>query len=119
MAQKRKRTAGALKDAQKFYQFLLYEATSGSLGQAPNVSDKPQSMTFGEKRGLLDSIIKVAALQRQVAGDVEEESPFEAIRKQINASREDGDRGDSSGSTESVADASDDSEEFTDEAGES
>lgn len=44
---------------------------------------KAKDMTFGEKRGLLDSLIKIAVLERESEGDEEQPSGLDAIRKEI------------------------------------
>lgn len=86
----RKRNTLSLSKAKRYSDLLLYEATGGTIGTAP--SGKSETMTFGEKRGLLDSLIKIASLEQRDVDDNPEESGMDLIRKQI-AKRNDEDGG--------------------------
>lgn len=87
-----------LTDSQKYYQLLLYEASGGVLGAKPVEEQKPTNMTFAEKRGLLDSIIKVAQLEDKANEGEEGPSGLDLIRKGLaNERRESASRRDSRG----------------------
>lgn len=88
MAKKRK--SQVINDAKKYYKLLLYEASGGALGSKPEGEGKKSDATFAEKRGLLDSLIKIAQLEAKGNEGFEDESGFEKIRKDIYASRENG-----------------------------
>jgi hypothetical protein len=100
MAKKKK--SQVINDAKKYYKLLLWEATGGSLGSEPEAAPngKKSDATFAEKRGLLDSLIKIAQLEAKGNEGFEDESGFEKIRKDIYASRENG-RAGNLGGTES------------------
>jgi len=106
-----------LTDAQKYYQLLLYEASGGVLGAEPAKEQKLTNMTFAEKRGLLDSIIKVSQLEDKANEDEEQPSGMDIIRKQLNGNRADKRRRDSWGG-EGNADAATSSEGNNDSADE-
>lgn len=86
MSRKRK---DDLEIAKKFRDLLLWEITGGNMGKRPENPVKKEVATFGEKRGFLDSMIKIAALERK-EGDEGEESGFDLIRSQMNAGRKNG-----------------------------
>lgn len=84
MAKGRRNTKDALKKAKWYSDILLFEATGGSMGTPPIDDAKSgKGMTFAEKRGLLDSLIKIAGLDHKVNPD-DEESVFDTIRKNTN-----------------------------------
>lgn len=93
-----------LNDAQKYYQLLLYEASGGILGVEPDKKQKQTNATFAEKRGLLDTIIKVAQLEDKSNEDVEQPSGMDIIRRQLNGDRANRSRRDYGGATESGSD---------------
>jgi hypothetical protein len=95
MAQKRK--SQVLNDAKKYYKLLLYEASGGTLGSAPEGVMKGTNATFSEKRGLLDSIIKVAQLEDKANEGDDQPSGLDMIRKQLNGNRTDRGRRDNGG----------------------
>lgn len=99
-----KRVSGGLRTAQQLAKLLLYEVSNGNMGTKPEVIAENQTMTFGEKRGFLDSLIRIAELERRSAEGNEEESGFEAIRRNIDASRTSNNRGDGRRSAEGAAD---------------
>lgn len=73
----------ALTTAEKYANYLLYEITGGNMGVKPEVTVKNSSATFGEKRGLLDSLIKIAALERESESEDDQPSGLDALRKEI------------------------------------
>lgn len=98
---KRRSRKDSLTSARKYAEILLYEASGGSMGKAPD-SLKTTEMTFGEKRGLLDSLIKIATLEHKVTPE-SDESGFDIIKKGLsNASAENG-SGRNLGGAESIA----------------
>lgn len=113
MAKKRK--PQTLSDAKKYYKQLLYEASGGNLGSRPEAEIKNTSMTFAEKRGLLDSIIKIAQMEAKSAGDEEEPSGLELIKRNLDADRTDRGSRDhgraESGADESSGSSEDDTED--------
>ena len=78
-----------LDKARKYSDFLLYQATGGTIGKppksSPNDFTSQGEMTMGEKRGLLDSLIKIAAME----GKFEEppDSAFDLIKRGLNGSQ--------------------------------
>ena len=104
----RQRKSQALSDAKKFYKLLLYEATGGNLGTKPEKEIKNQVADFGEKKGLLAEIIKLATIEQKSIEDQPEVSGLEMIRNQLNGSRSSGSERDSE-RTKSGADAPDSS----------
>lgn len=99
MAKNRRNTKDALKKAKLYSDILLFEATGGTMGSALIEDAKPrEGMTFAEKRGLLDSLIKIASLDHKVNPE-EEESVFDTMKRAKDASktsRSEADTGDSS-----------------------
>lgn len=74
-------TKDALKKAKWYSDILLFEATGGTMGKPLHDDAKPrEGMTFAEKRGLLDSLIKIAGLDFKVNPE-EEESVFDTIKR--------------------------------------
>lgn len=100
----RQRKSQALNDAKKFYKLLLYEATGGNLGTKPEVEIKNNTADFGEKKGLLSEIIKLATLEQKSIEDQPEVSGLDMIRNQLNGNRTDRGRRDNGGADESSAD---------------
>jgi hypothetical protein len=83
MARSRRDTLGK---ARLYSDLLLYQATGGAIGKAPKGDIKePEGITFGEKRGLLDSLIKIATMESKV--EEPPESPFELMRRNTNGSK--------------------------------
>lgn len=81
MARKR-RDPESLLDAKKYYRFLLWEATGGTLGTSPEAKNSiNENITFAEKRGLLDSIIKIAAGDKKDQEDEGEDGFFDVMKK--------------------------------------
>jgi len=77
---KRKKSDELIK-ATKFSDLLLYEITGGNMGTKPVTPIKNSVATFGEKRGFLDSLIKLADMKRKDSVDDEGDSAFDIIRK--------------------------------------
>lgn len=78
--------------AKNYAEFLLYQATGGSMGKEPKTVDgekAAETATFAEKRGLLDSLIKISSLERKDT-DGEDESIFEALRSKASDSAKSG-----------------------------
>jgi len=84
MPKKPRNTKDALKKAKFYSDILLFEATGGSMGK-PLAEDAkpPEGMTFAEKRGLLDSLIRIAGLDHKVNPE-DEESVFDTIKRNKN-----------------------------------
>lgn len=110
---RRSKKPQTLIDAKKYYKLLLYEASAGNLGTKPEYDTKNETMTFSEKRGLLDSIIKISQLEVKSSENDEVESGFDLIRSQLNGSGASRDRGDY-GATEDSGDESTSSTEIPD-----
>lgn len=85
---KRKSKNDGLVKAKRYADLLLFQISSGNMGQSPEKEIKNEIATFGEKRGLLDSLIKIAILETKDVGD-EDESGFELIRRKIDGSSKD------------------------------
>lgn len=100
----RNRKSQAMADAKKFYKLLLYEASGGNLGTKPETEIKNNTADFGEKKGLLAEIIKLATLEQKAIEDSPEESGIDMIRRQLNGSRESPSRGDIGRTSESSSD---------------
>lgn len=81
----RKKKSQTLTDAKKFYKLLLFEASGGNLGTKPELTVKNEGMTFAEKRGFLDSLIKISELERKAAESDEGESFFDKLKGKSNA----------------------------------
>lgn len=85
MSQRRKST---LAKARKYSDFLLYQATGGSMGKEFVAKEGFEDKTdFGDKRGLLDSLIKIAQLESKDKADEEPESQFDRIQRGVNGSK--------------------------------
>lgn len=82
----RKRNSASIFKAKKFADLLLYEASGGTIG-TKSVGNA-EAMTFGERRGLLDSLIKIASLEQKDAEDGPEVSGLELIKKQMAKDKE-------------------------------
>lgn len=80
MARKR-REPESLINAKKYSEFLLWEATGGALGTEPALVNTNENITFAEKRGLLDSILKIATIDRKEQDDDPGESLFDTMRR--------------------------------------
>lgn len=76
-----KKKSKELINATKLADLLLYEITGGNLGTKPEKEIKNNVATFGEKRGFLDSMIKLADMKRKDSEGDEEDSAFDIIRK--------------------------------------
>lgn len=96
MSKKRRNTKDALKKSKLYSDILLFEATGGTMGTPLADGAKVSSeMTFAEKRGLLDSMIKIAGLDHKVNPE-DDDSVFDTIRKsRINGSKISGSEDDS------------------------
>lgn len=81
---KRRSSKDLLAAAEKFTLMLLSEATKGQIGvaQKNDGSDVPD-MPFGDRRALLDSIVKLLTVKHKV-DPKEEESPFANLRERLN-----------------------------------
>lgn len=92
MAKKHRNTKDALKKAKQYSDILLYEATGGTMGKPLSIDAAPrEGMTFAEKRGLLDSLVKIAILDHKVNPE-EEESVFDTIKRNRDNGDETGGR---------------------------
>lgn len=110
MAKKRRNTKDALKKAKQYSDILLYEATGGTMGAPLDAEALPrEGMTFAEKRGLLDSLVKIAILDHKVNPE-EEESVFDTIKRNR-------DNGNETGGRESGGGISADSDDSADDGG--
>lgn len=97
----KKRGSGGLITAQQFARLLLYGFSGGNMGTKPE-QPMPSSVTAGESRGFLDSLIRIAELERKSAEETEGESGLDLIKRNLkDASREGSRRGDNGGNTES------------------
>lgn len=76
----KRRSKDTLVLARKYSELLLYESTGGTMGKPPSEVPNGNTLTFGEKRGLLDSLIKIATLEQRFQPETEE-SGFDLIRK--------------------------------------
>lgn len=87
----KKRQSGMLHNAQKYTEYLLYEATGGSIGKQLKSKESGEvienNLTFPEKRALLESMLKLAALENKLAPE-EEDSALDHIRRELNGSGE-------------------------------
>ena len=110
---KRNRKPQTLSDAKKLYKYLLWHASGGNMGTEPEIKQENDSFTFAEKRGLLDSIIKIAQLEAKTSEGEEEVSGLELIQRQLNDDRADSSRGNYGGESESRTDDDGDSNEAT------
>lgn len=79
----RRKKNQSLSKAKEFADYLLWEMTSGNMGTAPSTKGKNSTATLGEKRGLLDSLLKIAALEKSDE-DEEETSGFDKIRRDLD-----------------------------------
>jgi hypothetical protein len=96
----RKRNA-SLEKVKKYSDFLLYEATGGTMGKPlERKADIPNDIEFSDKRSLLESLLKIAQLE---AKDKEEndtgEGEFDRIRNEINASSANKHKGNDAGAS--------------------
>lgn len=83
-----KKKKSSLDTARRYSELLLYQASGGSMGKAPaKMSTGEESMTFGEKKGLLDSLIKIALLENKIE-EPEDDSGFANIRRKLNAGKQ-------------------------------
>lgn len=114
MAKRRKKGPSIVK---QFSDLLLYEITGGNMGTAPKTEIKSEVATFGEKRAFLDTLIKIAVLEKKDDDD-DQEGGFETILKQ---SRKNGRAKSGSGrnpwGAKDSEPASDDGEDSDDSAG--
>lgn len=107
-----KRKKSTLPDAQKFAQLLLYQATGGSMGKAPENQSQENIATFGEKKALLDTLLRVVEMERKDLVENEELSAFDIIKKEMRHGGGTGrSRRDSWGESESGSDEAGISEE--------
>lgn len=90
----KKRRNGLDRMLERFAANLLYEATGGSIGvkpRAPKVvaatdaTSKPPP-TLQEKRAILDSLIKLKALDEKYRDDDDSGSGLAAMKRQLNGS---------------------------------
>ena len=85
MARKR----NMLREAEKYAQFLLWEATGGSMGREPvKGKDKKEDefkVDFGTKRALLDSMIKLIGIKQKVDPEEEDEDGIASYKELLNA----------------------------------
>ena len=70
MAKKRRVRRGLDRAAQEFALDLLFQASNGRVGRAKaSTSEGDNSISFRDKRALLDSITKLLAAQKDPGGD--------------------------------------------------
>lgn len=95
----------ALNTAERYAELLLYIVSGGNLGTKPEKEIVNSTATFGEMRGLLDSLIKIATLEKESEADDEGPSGLDILRKNIakEKKRDSGEAWDS-GDTESATD---------------
>lgn len=98
MAKKKKVTA--LDTAKELSAILLYEVTGGAMGKACE-----GQINFIEARSLLESIIKIRALELKSEEDEEEESAFDIIQKEVKNGGKKAKRGSFEASSQYLADA--------------
>lgn len=94
----RKRKDNYLEKAKEFADTLLHQATGGSMGKASAPAPEENKLSFAEKRGLLESLIKIHALEQKSAADNPEEgeSAFDIIQREVkNASKKNSSTGSS------------------------
>lgn len=102
-----KRRHTTLTTARKYSDFLLYQATGGSMGKEFLKKEGFEDTTdFGDKRGLLDSLIKIAQLESKNKEGDEPESAFAQIQRNLNGSK----IADNAGENGTESDATDDSD---------
>lgn len=82
------RRRNIVKDAERYSQYLLYEATGGAMGREPPKSkngnpDPEFKVDFNTKRALLDSLIKLATIKNKV-DPADEEDGIETYREMLN-----------------------------------
>lgn len=104
MAKKKGQPTKTINDAKKYYRYLLYISSNGNLGDKPELEATNDTTTFAEKRGLLDSIIKISDLENRMAENEEPEAFFDKIKEKVNVSATAWSRGNTGGSTESFTD---------------
>jgi len=88
------RRKNLIKEAERYSQFLLFEATGGAMGRAPLRSkskdaekDDGFKIDFQTKRALLDSMIKLASVRSKVDPEDDDEDGIESYRELL---RDDG-----------------------------
>lgn len=85
---KKRRKKGLQSYAEEFALSLIYEATSGKVGKGKALEDeKENSVSFRDRRSLLDSITKLLGAQDEPEDD--EEDGLTTLRGRLN----DGDSG--------------------------
>lgn len=75
------------------------------MGKAPEGQSQENIATFGEKKALLDTLLRVAEMERKDVIENEEPSAFDIIKKEMrHGGRAGRGRGDSWGEPESASD---------------
>lgn len=74
-----------LKLAEKYAEYLLFEATDGSIGREKKKlnSANERPLDFNEKRALLDSLIRLVGVKNKVDPE-EDESDFDSFKEIMN-----------------------------------
>lgn len=85
----RKSKHDSLVKAKKYADILLYQATNGTMGKKLENEPSEQTMTFAEKKGLLDTLIKIAAIDQKIE-EPEQNVGFAALKGAYNDSRTSG-----------------------------
>lgn len=90
-----------LSKARKYSDYLLHMATGGSMGKEFEKKEGFEDKTdFADKRGLLDSLIKIATLESKEKAEDEPESTFDRIRSNAHGGQTDGHKGNIAGAAE-------------------
>jgi hypothetical protein len=84
MARKR----NLIREAERYSQFLLFEATGGAMGREPvrgkSAKEGEFPIDFQTKRALLDSLIKLASVKAKVSPEDEDEDGIAAYKEMLN-----------------------------------
>lgn len=93
-----------LNEARRYAKYLLHQATGGAMGTKPGEEDSGSSedMTFAEKRGLLDSLIKISIIEEKFHSPEDGEESFAAIIQEVNNGNQKTKRGRNTGATEDI-----------------
>lgn len=90
MKQKRKHRDRLLLASEALAMSLLFDATEGRMGKAPNPLKEgiiaPPPIEFKDKRALLDSITKLMQLKHTVDPEEEPEDGLSSYRERLNGS---------------------------------
>ena len=91
------RKKNMVREAEKYAQYLIWEATGGAMGREPprpkNVKEEEFKIDFNTKRALLDSMIKLIGMKSKVDPVEEDEDGIETYKSMLNGSGETDSRG--------------------------